>query len=1039
VCGACGAAQPAAGRFCDACGQPLDAAGGPPRATPEGERKQVTVLFADVVGSMGLAERTDPEAWRAIMDRLFALLCAGVERFGGTVDKFTGDGIMALFGAPVAHEDHARRACHAALELAAGLARHAEDVCRDHGLVLALRMGLNSGEVVAGAVGEGGATAYTAVGHTVGLAQRMEQLAEPGTAYLTEHTAALAEGYLELAELGPVAVKGASRPLRVFRLTGVGPARGRLDVAGRGALSPFVGRERELAALEEALEEAAAGHGLVVGIVGEAGVGKSRLCHELTAAVRRRDLGVLHVAGQAHTAAVPLLPVLELLRAAFAIADRDPDEVARGRVVTRLGELGLDGAEDRALLLDFLGIPDPEGPAPRIDPAARQRRLLALVKRLVRARSAREPGLILVEDLHWLDPASDLFLAHLVDGVQGTRSLLVANFRPEYRADWMSRSHYRQVSLRPLGDEAADRLVGDLLGPDPSVSALGARVAERARGNPFFAEELVRGLAGEGHLRGGRGAYELAGPVDEAAIPATVQAALAARIDRLAARDKDVLQAAAVIGREFSEPVLARVAGRPAEELAEALRRLVAAELVLERELDPEVLYAFTHPLTRDVAYRTQLAGRRSALHAAAARAITEAEAEAERLDERAALVAHHWASAGEELEAARWHARAAAWAGTAHPAQALDHWERVRELADGLPESPETTSLGLTARLMKLTFGWRLGMPADEAESTFREAEALAARAGDVRLRAILLNGYGAVKGVGEGDVATMLRLQRQSMALVEEAGDRSLTVALAPGAWAAYCAGELQEAQAMVDRAIEVADGDATLGAGLNYACPYSWCHGFSGVLHALRGEFDESRRLILRAREIAREHGDDELIGFSHLFDGYRAYLTGDAELMLAAGEGGLRYAEPIGNPFGRAYGQWALGMARVMREEWEEARRAFERARELAVEGRFVFDDVVLPLLAGCELALGADPVRVVGRAMTGVRIARACGNRVSEVLAAVPTAQALRAVDGRAEEAEALLTRALAISRDTGARAFEPLLRAELADSVRRPG
>jgi class 3 adenylate cyclase len=575
TCPSCGTAHPPGTKYCDSCGQALVDAGAPSnapdprsytpehlaekiragRAALEGERKQVTVLFADLMGSMELAEQSDPEDWRRIMDRFFSILCEGVHRFEGTVDKFTGDGVMALFGAPIAHEDHARRACYAALHLQRELAAYAAELRRAQGLSFSVRMGLNSGEVVVGAIGEDLGMEYTALGHTVGLAQRMEQLAAADKAYLSEHTASLVEGYFSLSDLGEFQVKGASGPLRVHELTGVGAAHGRLDVARARGFSRFVGRDEELRILENALEQAFAGQGQVIGIVGEPGVGKSRLCHEFAERRRAKGIPIYHLAGQAHAKSVPLLPVLQLLRAFFEIGERDSDRTARERIAGKLLLLDESFAEDLPLIFDFLAVPDPLRPPPRIDPEARQRRLLGLMKRLSRAESAREPGVAMFEDLHWLDPASEVFLANHVEAVQGMRGLTVLNFRPEYQAPWMSRSYYRQIALAPLGAEAIEELLADLLGADPSLDGLSELISERTEGNPFFIEELVRSLVEAGSLEGERGAYRLVRPVEAAGVPASVQTVLAARIDRLGRREKAVLQAAAVIGKEFSEPV----------------------------------------------------------------------------------------------------------------------------------------------------------------------------------------------------------------------------------------------------------------------------------------------------------------------------------------------------------------------------------------------------------------------------------------------------------------------------------------------------
>ena len=1051
VCASCGAANASSARFCDACGHPLATAPLPAtpqhlaakiragRAALEGERKQVTVLFADAVGSMELAERIGAETWRRLMAGFVSILGDGVHRFEGTVDKFTGDGIMALFGAPIAHEDHARRACHAALHLQRELAGFAADVQRAHGVRFAVRTGLNSGEVVVGAVGQDLAMAYTAVGHTVGLAQRMEQLARPGAVCVSQHTAALAEGYVELADLGQIEVKGASRPVRVYELTGVGTARGRLDVAQARGLGRFVGRDRELQALEDGLEQALAGDGQVVGIAGEAGVGKSRLCHEFAERRRAEGTPVFHVAGLPHARSVPLLPVLDLLRAYFGIGEHDPDAAARERISARL--LGLDARfdEDLPLLFDFLGVSDPGRSLPRMDPEARQRRLLALMKRVARAQSAQEPGVTLVEDLHWLDPASELFLANQVEAVQGTRGLVVVNFRPEYRVPWAGLSFYRQIALAPLADEPLDELLTALLGDDPSLAEPARLIRERTGGNPFFVEELVRALVEAGSLVGERGAYRLAAPVTGATVPSSVQAVLAARIDRLAPRDKAVLQAAAVIGKEFAADVLERVVDLGRGDLDDALQALRAGEFVDQREPEPEALYAFRHPLTREVAYGSQLRERRGLVHAAVARAI--AELYPERLNERAALVAQHWEAAGVPLEAAHWYARAAVWAGTGDPAQALRHWTKVRELADTLPDAPEYLSLRLTARMFAMQFGWRLGVSQDEARAAFEEAERLAVQLGDVRARAVLLNGYGAVRGVGQGDVREFARLQRRALALAEEFADPMLYMAIVPGAYAFFCTGDLREALASCDRALELADGDLSVGAGINYACPYAWCYGFKGVLVALLGDLAEAGRLIAQARRFAEQQGDLEVVGFCDLNSAYLAYFVGEPAAVLRHAQDALEIADQIGNAFSRTYARTFLGLARALRGEWPEAVAAHQSSIDIARAGGLGVEEESRLALLG-EACLGAgDARRARALVEEALPMARERGNVWSEVLASTSWARVLLATAGPDDgvRIETELGRALGLARATGSKATEPLIRVELAELARRRG
>ena len=1052
LCPSCGASNPAGQRFCNACAQALTApdrrsytpehladkirAG---RAALEGERKQVTVLFADVMGSMELAERSDPEEWRRIMDRFFAILCEGVHRFEGTVDKFTGDGIMALFGAPIAHEDHARRACYAALHLQSELASYAAELRPARGVSLSVRMGLNSGEVVVGTIGEDLGMEYTAIGHTVGLAQRMEQLASADGVYLSEHTASLVEGYLALVDLGEFQVKGASRPLRVYELTGVGAARGPLDVARARGFSRFVGRDEELRMLEIGLERARAGQGQVIGIVGDAGVGKSRLCHEFAERHRAKGMPVYHVAGQAHAKSVSLLPLLQFLRSYFEITEQDSDHTARERIAGKLLLLDASFDDDLPLVFDFLAVPDPERLPTRMDPEARQRQLLGLMKRLSRAESAREPGITVIEDLHWFDPASEVFLANHVDAVQGTRGLTILNFRPEYRAPWMSHSYYRQIALAPLAPDAVGEMLGQLLGSDPSLDGLSELILERTQGNPFFVEELVRSLVEAGSLEGERGAYSLVRPVEAVAVPASVQAVLAARIDRLERREKAVLQAAAVIGKEFPGPVLERVVGLDPPELEDAVRDLVAGEFVYEQELYPEALYAFKHPLTLEVAYRSQLTEHRAPVHAAVARAL--ADHYPERLDEWAALLAQHWEAAGETLEAARWHARAAAWSGSGDPIQALRHWRKVRELADTLPESAETVALRLQARISLLNYGWRLGISPEEAEALFDESERMASKAGDVRSRVLLLASYGGVRQIGEGDVRGAASLTHQTFALAEEYGDPALYLAVSLFAYPLFCTGEYREGVAIYDRAIELADGDPTAGAGILAACPYASCHVWKGVFMTPLGELEQARRLLEQGRKIAREQGDIEVVGWSHMWSVWLAYFRGEPEAALDHGRQAVQIAERIGGSFAHAVAWFHLGGAQRMQGEWRRAIDALERSRAIARERRHrEHDGWRLALLGESYLGVG-DVKQARALVRDGLEIAHGRGNRHEETHANLALARILLGSAGpaAAAEIEAALARAIELARETGGRAFEPLVHVEFAELARQSG
>ncbi|MBW2578961.1 MAG: AAA family ATPase, partial [Deltaproteobacteria bacterium] len=520
TCVTCGATPPPGSGFCNGCGAALGATTAsnpaseraPADYTPrhladkilqsksalEGERKQVTVMFADVKGSMDLAGQVDAERWHEILDGFFTILADGVHRFEGTVNQYTGDGIMALFGAPIAHEDHAQRACYAALHLREELDRYATEIKREHGIGFSTRMGLHSGEVVVGKIGDDLRMDYTAQGQSVGLAQRMESLASPDSCYLTAATAALASGYFEFEDLGEFNVKGVTEKVHVHRLTGIGSSRSRFDISLARGLSRFVGRAADLRILEDATEQAATGNGQVIGVVAEAGTGKSRLCFEFMERCRARGMQVFEGRAVAHGRNIPLLPILEVFRAYFEIRQEDDDRTAREKIAGRMVLLDHAFAEALPLLFDFLGVADPQRPAPRLDPEARQRQLLAVMRQVIQSVSEERPTVTLIEDLHWMDEASGEFLAHMVEAREGSRNVLLLNFRPEYRADWMQKSWYRQIALTPLGKEAIAELLADLLGSDPSLAGLASPIHARTSGNPFFTEEVTQTLIESG-------------------------------------------------------------------------------------------------------------------------------------------------------------------------------------------------------------------------------------------------------------------------------------------------------------------------------------------------------------------------------------------------------------------------------------------------------------------------------------------------------------------------------------------------------------
>ncbi len=1043
-------------RFSLGCGSPLAAVQQPdPRAyTPrhlaekilqsrsalEGERKQVTVLFADVKSSMELAESVDPEEWHRILERFFQILADGVHRFEGTVNQYTGDGIMALFGAPIAHEDHAQRACYAALHLRDELRRYGEEVKRSRALSFVARLGLNSGDVVVGKIGDDLRMDYTAQGSVVGVAQRMEQLADPGHIYVAEPSAKLVAGYFALRDLGSFELKGMREPIRVHELESASSLRTRFEVSRARGLSKFVGRGDELAALEAALARAREGNGQVVGVVAEPGVGKSRLCFELLERCRTQGIELLEARALAHGRNVPFLTILQVFRAYFGIGDQDSERVAREKIAGRLLLLDEAFREDLPLLFEFHGVPDPERPAPELDPELRQRRLFAILRRLVREGGRGEVRVALFEDLHWLDGGSAAFLEQWVEALAGTRNLLLANFRPEYHAAWMQRSWYQQLPLAPLGPEATRELLRDLLGPDPSVSRLADAIHARTAGNPFFTEEVVQALVESGQLEGTKGSYRLAKPVEEIAVPATVQAVLAARIDRLAEREKGVLQCAAVIGREFSLPILARIVQLPERELTEALARLEAAELVFAQSLYPVAEYAFKHVLTQEVAASTQLGERRRRLHAAVARAMEEVDAS--RLDERAAVLAHHFDAAGEALEAARWHRRAAEFASRSDFVEARSHWTRAHALLAPLPASPERDGLLLRACLLLLDVGWRLGISEAEATERFAEGRALAEGLQDPRSLAELHLTYSLVLASTVGNEERRQREIRAALDVASRIPDDRLRAgielrALAHLANSLCDLGRPREGLAAAEQALSRVDAaGGPQRSGVAHALV---AHGTNLLL---LGRLAEARREFERAVTPAREVGDPGIGISAHSWHSFLAWIAGDAEACLAHARKVLELGDRFRRSSSEIVGLGRVGMAHLLASRFEEAADALSQSVAFSRERGIVLWHVPLhlALLADAQLGAGLGG-QAWASAQEALEVSRQRGRRGDECFARLALVRVLRATEGVAarDTIEAQLDAAASIVEETGIAAYAPFVLEERAALARLVG
>jgi len=875
TCAGCGVSNPPGQKFCGECGARLGEQDGAPskpvspesytpkhlaekiltsRAALEGERKQVTVLFADLKGSMELLSDRDPEEARKLLDPVLEHMMEAVHRFEGTVNQVMGDGIMALFGAPLAHEDHAVRACYAALRMQESVKRYAESVRRQHGVTIRIRVGLNSGEVVVRAIGSDLHMDYTAVGQTTHLAARMEQIADPGAIAITPYTLALAEGYVEVRSLGPIPVKGLADPIEIFELTGAGTARTRLQAAALRGLTRFVGRDAEVEHLRRVLGQAGAGRGQVVAIVGEAGVGKSRLTYEFTHSHRVQDWLILEASSVSYGKATSYLPVIDLLKGYFKIGDRDDHREMRAKVLGRV--LGLDRALEPLLppLLALLDVPVEDAAWQNLDPPQRRQRTLDAVKRLLLRESQVQPLLVVFEDLHWVDGETQALLDSLVESLGSARLLLLVNYRPEYEHRWGSKTAYPQLRLDSLPAESAAELLAALLGPDPGLAPLTQMLVKR--GNPFFLEETVRTLVETGALAGARGAYRLTRPVDALQVPATVQTILAARIDRLPPEEKRLLQAASVIGKQVPYALLAAIAEQPEEALRPGLAHLKEAEFLYESQLFPDLEHTFKHALTHDVAYAGLLGERRRDLHAAVAAALERLHAD--RLVEHVERLAHH-ARQGEVWDKAVRYLRQAGTKVFMRSAnrEAVTCFEQALDALRRLPEHPDAIAESLDLRfdlrnaLLPLGERGRMGALLDEAE-------ALAEAIGDQRRLGRALT-YKIVQFWLVGDFGAAIQAGRRALAIGESQADVALQVVANGYLGAAYRGrGEYREGVRHCEAAITLIPEDLRQERFGQAAIAGSQVRTFLAIALGALGRFAEAFGRFREAMQIAEEAG-------------------------------------------------------------------------------------------------------------------------------------------------------------------------------------
>jgi class 3 adenylate cyclase/tetratricopeptide (TPR) repeat protein len=911
TCLKCRSELPADAKFCLECGEPVASqATAEPRFTSpeaytpkhlaekiltskaalEGERKQVTVLFADLKGSMELLADRDPEEARKLLDPVLERMMEAIHQYEGTVNQVMGDGIMALFGAPLAHEDHAVRACYAALKMQDAVRRYSEELRRAQGVEVQIRVGVNSGDVVVRSIGSDLRMDYTAVGQTTHLAARMEQLAAPGSIRVTAETLHLAEGFVQVTSLGPVPVKGLGEPVKVFELVGAGVARTRLEAAARRGLTRFVGRNTELEQLRDALDLAHQSHGQVVAVVGEPGVGKSRLFWELTHSHRVHGWLIVQSASVSYGKATAYLPVIELLRGYFGVDSRDDARRIREKVMGKVLALAPALGPAVPAFLALLDVPVNEASWQALEPLQRRQQTLDAVKRLLLRESEVQPLVVVFEDLHWVDGETQTLLDTLVESVPAARLLLLVNYRPEYHHAWGGKTYYRQLRIDPLPPESADELLDALLGTEAALRPLKRLLIARTEANPLFLEESVRTLVEIGALAGERGAYGLTRPVEHLQIPATVKAILASRIDRLALEAKRLLQTAAVIGKDVPMPLLLAIADTAEHEVRVELARLQAAEFLYETRLFPDLEYTFKHALTHEVTYAGVLHERQRALHARLTEAIERLATG--RFAEQAERLAHH-ALRGELWEKAVAYFRHAGLRamGRAANREAVAHLEQALEALRRLPETRQTAELAIDIRLDLRNALLPLGDRARIGEH-LQEAERLTRTLGD-RQRLARIATFMVIQNLGSGDYAEAVRFGHEALEIGRTLGDRAIEVV------ATSFLGMAHVTQGAFTDAVAVLEGNLALADGQRYER-----FGAPAIQSAL-----------------SKAHLADALSQLGQFDDAIRH------------AEDAVRIAEEADHPFTLFWGLMGLGLVKLRRGHSPHATQVLERCLDL----------------------------------------------------------------------------------------------------------
>jgi class 3 adenylate cyclase/predicted ATPase len=1055
-CGNCGAANPPDKKFCGDCGRALIRVASATAADPnagrasvlQDERKTVTALFADIKGSMDLLEGLDPDDARALIDPSLKLMIDAVRHYDGYVVQSTGDGVFAIFGAPVAREDHPQRALYAALKIRDELRGYGEKLESEGREPITVRIGVNTGEVVVRVIHTNKEQPeYTPIGHATSLAARMQALAPPGSIAVTEETARLVEGYFEFRDIGPTGIKGVSRPVRVLEVTGLGQLRTRFEAAARRGLVKFVGRDREMATLARGLDLALRGRGQVVAVVAEAGSGKSRLFFEFRRRIDPKCL-VLEAFSVSHATASAYLPLVEFLKGYFRIGAEDDDATRRDKIRQTIARLGQDVNDTVPYLESLLGTAGAQDTLRQMDPAVKQQRTFAAIRRLLARQSRRRPLVVLFEDLHWLDSSTEALLDSLVEDVADAPILLLVSYRPAYHPTWVKAPHCTELRLQPLGEQSAREMLSSMLGDSPELSALSRLITEKAEGNPFFIQEIVQTLLDRGVLTR-NGTVRLTKPMADIGIPTTVQAVLASRIDGLTPAHKELLQTLAVIGKEFSLRMVEQTTSIPRAAVAGMLEDLCASEFILESGASPDLAYAFKHALTQEVTYRSLLSERRALLHARAGAAV-EALFGAQ-LEDHLSTLARHFSLSADAAKAIHYLRLAGEQASRrAANSEALHLLGAALERIAREPGGPERArrELEIVVAISAVLIASK-GYAAPELEAQFEHMFRLCEQIDDPLLLFFVRVQAWAFASVRGEHVPRARELSERLMAMAEEIAHPMLQL------WAhvvcgntAYHMGRMSSAREHLEKGLALYDPHAEQASGAfqdpgvlagAYMAPTLWFLGYpdralragraairlardkqdpfgeahatfftASVLH-LRGEAEATLQLCDETIALSSEHGFPIWLGQGQMWRGWALCALGDPQGGIDQLAIGIATYAGTGASLGITYWAGLRAETYLMAGDVEKALAAASEVAELVARGgEGIFEAELYRLLGAATLRRNpADRAEASAAFRKAIDIARFQGTKSWELRAVSGLARVLDS-EGRRDEARAML-------------------------------